>query len=352
MRRSNKKHETGFTLVELLVVIAIIGVLVALLLPAVQAAREAARRTECKNKLKQVGLSVLNLEGAKGIFPTGGDKIFPKIKNYLDNGVPNGPAKQGLCWGFQILPYLEQGAVYGLNTNAELQDTVISMYFCPTRRAPTRSEDTNNSGGLTVVLSDYAGTMPCGYADYKRLKKYRPWANPKFRRTLFFGGSSGTNYILKVPDNEIYEGVIVRTPWRHGTKKTPGEFAENVPMPVKMAQITDGTSNTMMIGEKFVRPDLYDGGSWSDDKGWSDGWDPDSMRSTCYQPLQDSLTAGNNTIYGPATDVVNFGSAHPGAFQAVFADGSVHSIRYDIEPELFDRLGDRNDEQTVDLSEL
>jgi prepilin-type N-terminal cleavage/methylation domain-containing protein len=351
MTPTKKRISVGFTLVELLVVIAIIGVLVALLLPAVQASREAARRMECKNKLRQVGLSVLNLVGAQGIFPTGGDKIFPKIENYLDNGVPNGPAKQGLSWGFQILPYLEQGAVYDIRTNADLQRTVISLFFCPSRRAPLRSKDVITTG-QEVALSDFAGTMPCGYSDYRRLTRYRGWAHPNNRRTLFFGGASGTNYIFKVPDNEIYEGVIVRTPWRHPVGSTPGAFAVNVPMPVKMAQITDGTSNSMMIGEKFVRPDLYEGGSWSDDKGWSDGWDPDSMRSTCYMPLQDSLTASNDSIYGPATDVVNFGSAHPGGFHAVFADGSVHTIRYEIEPALFDRLGDRHDEEVIELSEL
>jgi prepilin-type N-terminal cleavage/methylation domain-containing protein len=351
MTQTKKRISPGFTLVELLVVIAIIGILVALLLPAVQAAREAARRTACKNNLKQVGLSVLNQVNSRKVFPTGGDKIFPRIENYLDNGVPNGPAKQGLSWGFQILPYLEQGVVHNIRTNAELQSTVISLYFCPSRRSPQRSEDQITSG-QTVVLSDYGGVMPCGYSNYLRLAQYKGWAPPHVRRILFFGGSSGTQYILKVPDNEVYEGVIVRTPWRHPVGNRPGEFALNVPRPVKMAQITDGTSNTMMIGEKFVRPDLYEGGSWSDDKGWSDGWDPDSMRSTCFMPLQDSLTATNDSIYGAATDVVNFGSAHPGGFHAVFADGSVHAVSYEVEPVLFDRLGDRHDEQIIDLGEL
>ncbi|HOM19265.1 MAG TPA: DUF1559 domain-containing protein, partial [Thermoguttaceae bacterium] len=100
----------AFTLVELLVVITIIGILISLLLPAVQSAREAARRTQCINNLKQIGLAILNHEQARREFPTGGDIPWPNIANYLTNGQPNGPAKQGLGWAYQILPYLEQQA--------------------------------------------------------------------------------------------------------------------------------------------------------------------------------------------------------------------------------------------------
>src|SRR5688572_4922124 len=108
----------GFTLVELLVVIAIIGVLVALLLPAIQAARESARRTTCVNQLKQMSLAMQNHVSAHGVFPTGGSRYNPDIANYVTGGtanpgVPNGPAKQGLGWSYQILPYLEQGAIKG-----------------------------------------------------------------------------------------------------------------------------------------------------------------------------------------------------------------------------------------------
>jgi len=185
---------------------------------------------------------------------------------------------------------------------------------------------------------DYAGSTPCGFEDYRRLVAYSPWENPSVRRNVFFGGTTGLIYSVNVPDNEVYEGVIVRTPWSQVFQK----FAKNVTMPVRMAQISDGTSNTMVVGEKFLRPDLYEGGSVSDDKGWTDGWDPDSMRTTCYQPLQDTLSGPDN-VYGPSVDVVNFGSAHSGGFNAVFADGAVHSISYDIEPEIFDGMGNRDD---------
>lgn len=346
------KTRPGFTLVELLVVIAVIGVLVALLLPAVQAARESARNIECKNKLKQMGLSLQNFVDGKGTFPTGGDAIFPDLNDYLSNGVPNGPAKQGLGWGYQILPFVEQQNVYALTDIQALKSTIVTLYFCPSRDRIGIAQDIQNSN-LGVVLSDYASATPCGYANHLRTLAYEPWrpVTSTVVRTMIFGCSSGANCILQVPDNEVYDGVIVRTPWN----VDEGRFAENVPMPVKMSQIPDGTSNTMVLGEKFLRPDLYDGNNgdtWSDDRGWTDGWDPDTVRSTCFEPLADSLTVSDTIIRGGETDMPFFGSAHPAAFNSVFADGSVHAISYDIDPFVFDRIGNRDDGEVLDLNDI
>jgi prepilin-type N-terminal cleavage/methylation domain-containing protein/prepilin-type processing-associated H-X9-DG protein len=344
-----RRVRTAFTLVELLVVIAIIGVLVALLLPAIQAAREAARRSQCTNNLKQVGLAILNSVDSRKVFPTGGDAIFPRIENYVEGGKPLGPEKQGLGWGYQILPYLEQGAVFNLTTTAQLQATVIPGYFCPSRRTGQKAQDVR-SPELLVVLSDYVGATPCGYADYTQQVRYRPDESAN-RRDRFFGSTDGTSAILSVPDNEVYLGVIVRTPYRTiaNSRGTVRVAAKNVTQPIDHAQITDGTSNTLMVGEKFLRPDLYEGGSASDDRGWSDGWDPDTVRSTCYLPLADSLSGtSNNALYGPSADVVNFGSAHSAGFNAVFADGSVRTISYDVNMQVFDNLGDRQDGELAD----
>lgn len=349
--RREKQPLGGFTLVELLVVIAIIGVLIALLLPAIQAAREAARRSECKNNLKQIGLSILNFADAKQMFPTGGTVIYPDIDEYVENGTPLGPEKQGLGWGYQILPYLEQGPLYAITDEATLYSTVIPGYFCPSRRPPTTIEDFY-SPEIQITLSDYVGSTPCGYADYTEQHRYEPLSQDQMTesdlRERFFGATLPSS-ITSVPNDEIYLGIIVRTPWRVlgcGGRAGPGcrrEKATNVSDPTTYAKITDGTSNTMMVGEKFVRPDLYGGRTWSDDKGWTDGWDPDVMRSTCFEPKQDSLVNAPNEFYGPETDVVFFGSAHPGGFHVVFADGSVHTLRYDIDQFVFDNLGDRRD---------
>ena len=132
-------------MVELLVVIAIIGILVALLLPAIQAARESARRSQCQNQLKQIGLAMHNHINALSVFPTGGDGYNPNIRNYLtgtdpanpnnSKGTPNGPNKQGLGWGYQILPFLEENALKSITTMGQLASVELPLYFCPTRRA-------------------------------------------------------------------------------------------------------------------------------------------------------------------------------------------------------------------------
>jgi prepilin-type N-terminal cleavage/methylation domain-containing protein len=343
----------AFTLVELLVVIAIIGILVALLLPAIQAAREAARRIDCQNHLKQVGLALQNFESAKKVFPTGGDFFYPKIEDYLDNGVPNGPEKQGLGWGFQLLPFLELQNAFNVRTTQDLKSILVEMYFCASRGRMGLAADIQSSP-LGVILSDYASATPCGYADYRQTTPpaYVPYmaVNQSNSRTIIYGCADGATCILKVPDAEVYLGVIVRTPWILKEKR----FARNVSFPTKMKQISDGTSNTMVISEKFNRPDLYDGSTfaWSDDRGWSDGWDCDTVRSTCFEPRADSLTVTDAIIAKGQADVPFFGSAHPTAMNSVFADGAVHSIRYDVDPLVFDRIGNREDAQVVDLEQL
>ncbi len=374
MKNPTLNRSKAFTLVELLVVIAIIGVLVALLLPAIQAAREAARRTECNNQLKQIGLSILNFQDVMKVFPTGGsitvgppDLTGPRIQDYVVNGRPLGPEKQGVAWGYQILPYLEQGTLYNITNAEQLNASVVPVYVCPSRRTPVIIDDTKSDNpNLYVTLSDYVGAMPCGYEDYTQVTRYTPITpgvrggpidSPGLRRERFFGADTST-YVTTLPDNEIYQGVIVRTPWKlQGSASSRGGIqflpAKNVTQTIGIAQVSDGTSNTLMVGEKFVRPDLVEGGSSSDDRGWSDGWDPDTMRSTCWPPLQDSLSGTtDDTLYGKDAGVVNFGSSHPGGFNSVFADGSVHPINYDIDPYIFDRLGDREDGELIDHSQF
>lgn len=158
-------------------------------------------------------------------------------------------------------------------------------------------------------------------------------------------------------DNSQWDGVFVRTPWRWAFVGTPYEFPKNVTPPVRIAQVTDGTSNTLLVGEKYVRSDLYQGGSDSDDRGWSDGWDPDTIRSSCFVPVGDSDPAGftgpdAETLFGLRTDVWYFGSAHPGILNAVFVDGSVHTLNFDIDVVLLNNLGSRNDGETIDISSL
>jgi prepilin-type processing-associated H-X9-DG protein len=134
--------------------------------------------------------------------------------------------------------------------------------------------------------------------------------------------------------------------------------------PTSPKEITDGLSNTMVVSEKLVRSDLYPGnmtpngpGTYSDDRGWSDGWDPDTIRSTGIQPIPDSaslcfvpLTARFCT--GVNTEVFFFGSAHSGGVNAVFADASARQISYDVDGVLFNAIGTKNGEDQVDHNQL
>src|SRR6478672_9876383 len=365
----------AFTLVELLVVIAIIGILVALLLPAIQAAREAARRTQCKNQLKQIGLAILHHADTFRVFPTGGAGPSVDIANYVANGRPFGPDKQGLNWTYQILPFLEEDAIRGITTQAQLQSAQVPLYVCPSRRS-VATRTSANGVAPTFFPVDYAGAQPCTFqcppgspGCPAPATRYNPLDSVPLAKTgyvanqlSFWGGKNGAVADASAMDNQVYDGVIVRSRWRFTGKDASGQsigtFLNNVPGPVKFARITDGTSHTFMVGEKYVRSDLYDGGSKSDDKGWTDGWDPDAMRSTCFQPYQDSDGSGfqfqplnsPNDLFGIDRDVYYFGSAHSGGFNGIFADGSVHTLNYDIDVVLFNGLTTRAGDEIIDGS--
>lgn len=370
MRNQLHRSGSGFTLVELLVVIAIIGVLVALLLPAVQAARESARRTTCVNQLRQMGIAMQNHVDSLGSFPTGGNNPNPNIANYTTGGTnnpgsPNGPNRQGLGCFYQILPYIEQGNVKEIVNQQQLQSTAIEGYNCPSRRSPTTA--TANGSATAPILTDYAAaqpaTQPCGLSyDPLMLWPFDPAIRVAQARSSYWCGNPGA----WAPDDIHYGGVIVRTPYRIITPATPtsaavGERVPGYPTAVKPGQISDGMSNTLVISEKLVRSDRYEGGGVSDDRGWSDGWDPDTMRFTGVPPISDDnrdvcwndnpQIAGTCIGIGSSIPVLFFGSAHPGGVNAVFADASSHFISFDIDYLLFNALGTRAGEEILDLSE-
>lgn len=349
MAAKQTDKQRGFTLVELLVVIAIIGILVALLLPAIQAAREAARRTQCKNHLKQIGLAVQNFHDTHKHFPLGGTQPWTAFDLYFTNGKPNGPKRQGIGWPYQVLAFLEEENAQ-LNASASfqagqkkamaaLQENAVSVYNCPSRRFPTRWSGTDPETGVSPWLIDYAGAMPgpsrsedpTNFPDYL--------ANPGSHVPLLFWGCTGCSGTLSGGSTAaVFRGVIQRCDW-NGIRHIG--FTKNI----SMSKVTDGTSKTLVIGEKRLRPSKYLSGEWHDDRGWSDGWDPDIMRSTMFpfaqdEELPDTSQAGDHVL------PFGFGSSHSGVMNASFADGSVRSLSYELDNENLNRFGNYADNET------
>jgi prepilin-type N-terminal cleavage/methylation domain-containing protein len=306
----------GFTLVELLVVIAIIGILIMLLLPAVQAAREAGRRTQCSNNLKQIGLAIHNHVDVVQMLPTGGTTPWPDLSQFSNGLTPNPADTQGLSWAFQILPYFERGNAYSKSVGTAYWNGPMPDYFCPSRRRVTRQADR--------VLMDYASATPAH--DPNVLGRADDLWGPAF--------GPGWTEIWNVPDNTRWRGAIVRTPLRHnGT----AWVVNNSTQPAGWESIVDGTSNTLIVSEKRLDRRNYFVGDWHDDRGWTDGWDPDVIRCTCV-PL---------AIDGEGISGYEFGSAHPAGIQGLLGDGSVRTFTWQTDAVTFNRLGDREDGKSI-----
>ncbi len=250
----------GFTLVELLVVIAIMGVLMSLLLPAVNSAREAARRAQCMNHVRSVGQAVLNLESAFRSFPSGGVTPWPRIEDYSANGRPFGPASQGLSWAFQILPFLEEDAVHGLTTTLQIADSPIGMYFCPSRRPPTAYMD----GATTYWLLDYTSLNPIPtraqigagvFNSHMRIIPGRPTRGCR-KAFAFWGTRTYGNDHEPVPKSSLgfeyvgFNGAIVRSSYY----VDDGQVVDlNYGAITTVNKVKDGLSKTSLVGEKRIR---------------------------------------------------------------------------------------------------
>ncbi|MBU4398818.1 MAG: DUF1559 domain-containing protein, partial [Planctomycetes bacterium] len=319
------------TLVELLVVITIIGILIALLLPAVQAAREAARQVQCKNHLKQLALAALNHEQLLGHLPTGGWGCL--WAGDPDRGYD---ARQPGGWVFNSLPYMEQQALHDLGLNGSATGrsltatTPIAGLHCPTRRPAIAYPHVLVSGwafrNITlpnnlIARTDYAAN--CG--DFFGTDSERScYEGPS---SLAAGDSWSANTWAQMRNGERWAtGVIYLHSW------------------LPLTRITDGTSNTYLAGERYLRPDHYfDGLDGDDDQGWVVGLDYDVARWTTNDggstPMQDTPGYFN---------WLAFGSAHANGFQMAFCDGSVDMINYSIDPETHRRLGNRKDGLTID----
>lgn len=305
----------AFTLVELLVVIAIIGVLVALLLPAVQAARESARRTQCTNHIKQITLAFHNHADTYGFYPTGGwgwDYVGDPDLGF-DENQPGG-------WTYNILPFIEQKSVRDIGIGqsgplkqAELERLVgipIKFYNCPSKR-PARTYPVLvkpvNAPNVTVGAKlDYCVNVGDGPGNQNN------------------GGFPASN-----PDT--WTGLI---------------FDRSK---IRISQVTDGLSNTFMVAEKYLDPTHYTtGADLADNENLYVGFDNDNCRSShvsYFPPRRDSKTPP--APWTTSTNLYIYGSAHPAGFNAGLCDGSVRVITYEISQDNFRRYGNRSDGEVI-----
>jgi prepilin-type N-terminal cleavage/methylation domain-containing protein/prepilin-type processing-associated H-X9-DG protein len=352
MRRIRSGGRRGFTLIELLVVIAIIALLMALLLPAIQKVREAANKMKCGNNLKQMGIAFHMFHDDYKRFPSGGDDWWYGIcynggfTGVSGNAVPDNVERQSVGWMYQILPYCEQDALYKQVSNDDWNAAGITsrvpvqLLFCPSRRAPNVSPDGR-------AMNDYASAIPGWYlatpagtttGDDLHQPFWRPW------------GDWDASF--------DHEGVVGRM-WSNNRNyfagDPPGNRKSRGPR-INFAAITDGTSNTIVLSEKWLRPDRYLSNDWMDDQGWLCGWDPDIVRMTNIKLKRDFNWQGgtDDARYGHSEWVQGFafGSQHSGGVNALFGDGSVRNVSYNVDQLIFWYAGNRKDGTSLDADQF
>jgi hypothetical protein len=326
------------------------------LLPAIQSAREASRRSSCQNNLKQLGIAGLMFADTYKFFPSAGWGDWWV-------GCPDQPMgeRQPGSWGYQLLAFIEEASRADVGRGFRCGDpgskaaigkmvgTPVSVFYCPSRRAPQayiwiNQNNTNFDPPALAGKSDYAGNIgdqnfvgtdvgPPNLAAYDTHDwKY---SGPTFAKAIYPRSKCLTGHT----------GVV---------------FQRST---IKFKQITDGTSKTYFVGEKSVQPDYYvDAAASNDDQSMYTGWDKDNVRSTAigflpsgainlgvsYPPIPDNEV----TSQGIGRYQWAFGSAHSSGWGALFCDGSVHFLPYDMDPAMHRDLGNRQDGNVFDASQL
>ena len=308
---SLRRQQDGFTLVELLVVIAIIGILMGMLLPAVQMVREAARRSDCSNNIRQLGLAVHQYHDTKGKIP------------------PSRPRDEYLTWPVFVMPFLELQNLYDLfdvSQTYALQDPAavqasVSVFYCRSRRNSAILSKYETNGEQIGSIGDYAGN-----AGTSLYYPYDDWA---------------------AFDVEV-DGVF-NSGWAHDNPVgTDGRLERGETGRYRFKHIEDGLSNTIFLGEKAVSISYArQPGGWGDGCIYNGNEPGTAMRLGGY--AMGLAVKKDIPAPGPGTIPV-YGSFHPGIVNFVFGDASVRSLATTIDEDFLRRLCSRNDREVVDWS--
>ncbi|MCS7167029.1 MAG: DUF1559 domain-containing protein [Gemmatales bacterium] len=288
----------------------------ALLLPAIQRVREASNRMRCGNNLSQIAMAFHNLHNDYNIFPTSGTR---NLTVTIINGQPAGPPFQDWSWAYQILPYLELSSLHSsvqpgwqAHTNNTVTTTPVAVYFCPSRRRP--GVRTDGRAGIDYLAN--AG-IPGAVS----------WPNGAVYNSPPYGDWTAS-------------GMVIRA----GTGLTNRSVSLDGGVP-------DGTSNTLLLGDKAFQISQVNRTPGYDNESYCFGWDWDNMGTPWFQPSQDSNNAVQ-TYWDNVFAAIQFGSMHPGSFNAVMADRSLKRIRYSVQLAVFRMACLRDDGQAFSLQNL
>jgi len=290
----------GFTLVELLVVIAIIGLLVALLLPAIQMARESARRSQCMNNLRQVGVAVQTYHDSKQQFPSGRDR----------------DDEYGTSWAFRLLPFMEEEPIFksrvaGQPADAPVNEmamrTPVPTFYCPSRRAPAADRDFTEGNAPSPVQGVAAG------GDY---------AANAGSQSVQYGENADSNPLPMI-DPRVAGPIFT--------------FSR-----INAQRVTDGLSKTIAAGERYIPPPPNVSNDLMQVRQGDTAFFSSDLPETIFRIRKDGFPTGGND---PSDE--KFGSEHSGLCQFVLLDGHVQAIRYDLDVTVFQRLTTIGDGEVI-----